>query len=120
LALALCQRIYQGYGTVEEDELLTKIERADARTGLSPLAQAKSFRKHSNRRSSKPVAKEAGQEKTKGGASKRATTGSRQKSSAPKRKAASNPSQAKPRKPVAQKPSGKKPGGSSKPKKGSA
>jgi len=120
LALALCQRIYQGYGTIEEDELLTKIERADARTSLSPLAKAKSFRKHSNRRSRKPVAKEAGKEKTKGVASKKANTGSRPKSSAPKRKAATNPSQAKPRKPVAPKPSGKKPGGSSKPKKGSA
>ena len=120
LALALCQRIYQGYGTIEEDELLTKIERADARTSLSPLAKAKSFRKHSNRRSRKPVAKEAGQEKTKGVASKRATSGSRQKSSAPKRKAAAPPSQDKARKPFAQKPSGKKPGGSSKPKKGSA
>ena len=26
LALALCQKIYQGYGTIEEDELMTKIE----------------------------------------------------------------------------------------------
>lgn len=31
LALALCQRIYQGYGTIEEDELLDKLERADGR-----------------------------------------------------------------------------------------
>ena len=36
-ALALCQRIYQGYGTIEEDELLNKIERADAEGDLSPL-----------------------------------------------------------------------------------
>ena len=120
LALALCQRIYQGYGTIEEDELLNKIERSDARTSLSPLAKAKTVRKLSNRRSRKSVAKEAGKEKTKGVASKRASTSSRQKSSAPKRKAAANPGQAKPRKPVAQKPSRKKPGGSSKPKKGSA
>lgn len=37
LALALTQRIYQGYGTIEEDELLTKIERADDRASQSPL-----------------------------------------------------------------------------------
>ena len=30
LALALCQKIYQGYGTVEEDELLAKLEKEDA------------------------------------------------------------------------------------------
>ena len=41
LALALTQRIYQGYGTIEEDELLTKIERVDARTSQSPLKSAK-------------------------------------------------------------------------------
>ena len=41
LALALTQRIYQGYGTIEEDELLTKIERVDARTSRSPLKPAK-------------------------------------------------------------------------------
>ena len=120
LALALCQRIYQGYGTIEEDELLTKIERADARTSLSPLAKAKKVRKLSNRSSRKSVVEETGKEKTKGVASKRATSGSRQKSSAPKRKTAADPSQAEPRKPVAQKKTGKKPGGSSKPKKGSA
>ena len=39
LALALCQRIFQGYGTIEEDELLTKLERADARASLSPLGK---------------------------------------------------------------------------------
>ena len=37
LALALTQRIYQGYGTIEEDELLEKLDRADERAGLSPL-----------------------------------------------------------------------------------
>ena len=41
LALALTQRIYQGYGTIEEDELLTKIERVDARTSQSPLKSTK-------------------------------------------------------------------------------
>ena len=37
LALALTQRIYQGYGTIEEDELLDKLDRADERASLSPL-----------------------------------------------------------------------------------
>ena len=37
LALALTQRIFQGYGTIEEDELLNKLARADERAGLSPL-----------------------------------------------------------------------------------
>jgi multicomponent Na+:H+ antiporter subunit C len=32
LALALCQRIYQGYGTIEEDELLVQIEKQETRT----------------------------------------------------------------------------------------
>jgi multicomponent Na+:H+ antiporter subunit C len=37
LALALCQRIYQGYGTIEEDELLAKLEREDGRTRKAEL-----------------------------------------------------------------------------------
>ena len=32
LALALCQRIYQGYGTIEEDELLAKMESREIRS----------------------------------------------------------------------------------------
>ena len=44
LALALCQRIYQGYGTIEEDELLNKIEQADARASL-PLGKEKFIHK---------------------------------------------------------------------------
>ena len=35
LALALCQRIYQGYGTIEEDELLAKIEQQENRSQTS-------------------------------------------------------------------------------------
>ena len=30
LALALCQKIYEGYGTVEEDELMAQLEKEDA------------------------------------------------------------------------------------------
>jgi len=41
LALALTQRIYQGYGTIEEDELLEKLDRADERASLSPLVTSK-------------------------------------------------------------------------------
>ena len=37
LALAVCQRIFQGYGTVEEDELLAKLEREDARARKKEL-----------------------------------------------------------------------------------
>ena len=45
LALALCQRIYQGYGTIEESELLSKIEAADARKSMSPLSKRSPSRK---------------------------------------------------------------------------
>jgi multicomponent Na+:H+ antiporter subunit C len=41
LALALTQRIYQGYGTIEEDELLEKLDLADERASLSPLINSK-------------------------------------------------------------------------------
>ena len=41
LALALTQRIYQGYGTIEEDELLEKLERIEERASLSPLITEK-------------------------------------------------------------------------------
>ena len=40
LALALCLRIYQGYGTIEEDEILAKIERQEMR--LKPSIIVKS------------------------------------------------------------------------------
>ena len=41
LALALTQRIYQGYSTIEEDELLVKLDRVDERASLSPLETKK-------------------------------------------------------------------------------
>ena len=40
LALAVCLRIYQGYGTIEEDELLVKLEREDGRTRKAELPVA--------------------------------------------------------------------------------
>jgi len=59
LALALCLRIYQGYGTIEEDQLLTKLEVVDARSSLSPLARLRASRRRSSRkpRRKKPAAK---------------------------------------------------------------
>lgn len=59
LTLALCQRIYQGYGTIEEDELLTKLEREDGRarnaklaTSVEPKKEPK--KKSTGKRASKP------------------------------------------------------------------
>ena len=40
LALALCLRIYQGYGTIEEDVLLDKLDRVDERASLSPIEKS--------------------------------------------------------------------------------
>ena len=40
LALALCLRIYQGYGTIEEDEILAKIERQEMRTKPSIIVKS--------------------------------------------------------------------------------
>ena len=41
LALALCQKIYQGYGTIEEDELMTKIELQETRSNSSGTSKPK-------------------------------------------------------------------------------
>lgn len=41
LALALCQRIYRGYGTIEEDILLDKLDRVDDRSSISPIEKEK-------------------------------------------------------------------------------
>ncbi len=59
LALALCQRIYQGYGTIEEDELLVKLEKEDGRTREAKLPVAdnpkgESKKKPPGKRASKP------------------------------------------------------------------
>ena len=42
LALALCQRIYQGYGTIEEDELLAKIEKQAMRSASPGISKVES------------------------------------------------------------------------------
>lgn len=58
LALALTQRIYQGYGTIEEDELLDKLDRADERVSVSPLIREKrnEQRREANQRARARVA----------------------------------------------------------------
>ena len=43
LALALCLRIYQGYGTIEEDEILAKIERQEMRSKPSDCCEICGF-----------------------------------------------------------------------------
>ena len=66
LALALTQRIFQGYGTIEEDELLQRLDRADQRASLSPTTQKK--RKGNSRTKAKAtpsvIAKKGGGAKT--------------------------------------------------------
>ena len=62
LALALTQRIYQGYGTIEEDELLVKLEREDGRTRKAELPasdspKSQSTKKTPTKRASKPASK---------------------------------------------------------------
>ena len=115
LALALCQRIYQGYGTIEEDELLNKIEQADARASLSPLEKKSSSTRKSSRRSRTPVAKKSSNtqpSRVKGDSPKKSPQ-SKRKSSTPAKKSGQG-------KKVAGKSLGKKSGNSSRSKKGSA
>ena len=62
LALALTQRIYQGYGTIEEDQLLGKLEREDGRTRKDEQpapdpTKSKSTKKTPTKRASKPASK---------------------------------------------------------------
>jgi hypothetical protein len=67
LALALTQRIYQGYGTIEEDELLDKLDRADERSSQSPIIKEKrnaQRRKSSQRAKAKASASSVTKSKT--------------------------------------------------------
>ena len=87
LALALCLRIQQGYGTVEEDELLVKIERSDARYSQSPLAKAINPRRRPARTSRKPrTASKATRVSQKSASSPKSTGATLTKKSAPKTK----------------------------------
>jgi multicomponent Na+:H+ antiporter subunit C len=57
LALALCLRIYQGYGTIEEDEILAKIERQEIRSKPSIIVKSADSPKSKTSRSDKSVSK---------------------------------------------------------------
>ena len=98
LALALCQKIYQGYGTMEEDELMAKLEKEDARnrkpnTGVigkpSSKPRASSAAKGSGassvkKTSTSPVKKSAGSRKTSGTVKKTTRSSARKKKGGPK------------------------------------
>jgi multicomponent Na+:H+ antiporter subunit C len=49
LALSVCLRIYRGYGTVEEDELIEKLEREDSRNLGEPHRRRSRRRKPSSK-----------------------------------------------------------------------
>ena len=57
LALALCLRIYQGYGTIEEDEILAKIERQEMRSKPSIVVKSVDSSKTTNSKAEKPPSK---------------------------------------------------------------
>ena len=57
LALALCLRIYQGYGTIEEDEILAKIEGQEMGTKPSDVLKSADSSKQATSRSAKSVSK---------------------------------------------------------------
>ncbi|MDC1309619.1 NADH-quinone oxidoreductase subunit K [Opitutales bacterium] len=57
LALALCLRIYQGYGTIEEDEILAKIEKQEMRSNPSDVLKSTDSSKQATSRSAKSVSK---------------------------------------------------------------
>jgi multicomponent Na+:H+ antiporter subunit C len=58
LALALCLRIYQGYGTIEEDEILAKIERQEMRSKPSIILKSADSSKSKTSGSNKSVSKQ--------------------------------------------------------------
>ena len=57
LALALCLQIYQGYGTIEEDEILAKIEKQEMRSNPSDVLKSADSSKQATSRSAKSVSK---------------------------------------------------------------
>ena len=57
LALALCLRIYQGYGTIEEDEVLAKIERQEMLSKPSIVVKSVDSSKTTNSKAEKPPSK---------------------------------------------------------------
>ena len=97
LALALTQRIYQGYGTIEEDELLTKIERVDARTSQSPL-------KSTNPSSSKKGKGTASAKRTSATPTKKSGSASKTTASNSRKSTTSKPKSVAKKKPADRKP----------------
>ena len=57
LALALCLRIYQGYGTIEEDEILAKIERQEMLSKPSIVVKSVDSSKTTNSKAEKSSSK---------------------------------------------------------------
>jgi len=60
LALALCLRIYQGYGTIEEDEILAKIEGQEMGTKPSVVVKSADSSKQATSQSAKSASKPKG------------------------------------------------------------
>ena len=94
LALALCQKIYQGYGTIEEDELMTKIELQETRANSSgrskpKVSPAKKKSESSASATSKVAPKAAGQAGKKSAPQTKKTTSRKASTSKPKPKTAS-------------------------------
>jgi multicomponent Na+:H+ antiporter subunit C len=99
LALALCLRIYQGYGTIEEDEILAKIERQEMRSKPSIVGKSRDSPKPTTSQSEKSAptpkvssspstkrskARPKAQAKTASTATKAKTSGAKSVSSKPK------------------------------------
>ena len=94
LALALCQKIYQGYGTIEEDELMTKIELQETRANSSGISKpkvspAKKKSESSVKATPKVAPKLAGQAGKKSASQTMKTTSKKASTSKPKPKTAS-------------------------------
>lgn len=94
LALALCQKIYQGYGTIEEDELMTKIELQETRSNSSgtskqKVSPSKKKPESSVKATSKVAPKAAGQDGKKSAPQTKKTTSKKASTSKPKPKIAS-------------------------------
>ena len=94
LALALCQKIYQGYGTIEEDELMTKIELQETRANSSSrskpkVSTAEKKSESSAKATSKVAPKATGQAGKKSASQTKKTTSKKASTSKPKPKTAS-------------------------------
>ena len=91
LALALCLRIYQGYGTIEEDEILAKIERQEMRSKPSIVGKSADSSK------AKASQSENSASKPKAAVSKSKSTGSKKSPAKPKTAASKSIPKVKPK-----------------------